>query len=125
MNGGQKSSDKGSEKSSDKILAEIVKNRDISAKELATILGLTPRAVEKQISQLKVSGRIKRVGGRKIGHWEIVVAIPPCPVVLFSVQYSRAYWSYNGIVVVKINVLNSGHLGLPIETRGTFDPATA
>jgi ATP-dependent DNA helicase RecG len=66
------SSEKSSEKSSDKILAEIRKNDKVSAKELAEILQLSSRAIEKQIASLKSTGILKRVGGRKLGHWEIV-----------------------------------------------------
>ena len=61
-----------SDKSSDKILAEIRKNNNISAKKLGEILGLTPRAVEKQIAYLKSIDSIKRVGSRKLGHWEVL-----------------------------------------------------
>ena len=53
-------------------MAEIRKNGNISAKQLAGILGVSPRAIEKQIANLRSSGVLKRVGGRKMGQWEII-----------------------------------------------------
>ena len=44
----------------------------ISAREIAEALGLTSRAVEKQIAALKAAGRLRRVGPAKGGHWEVV-----------------------------------------------------
>jgi predicted HTH transcriptional regulator len=35
-------------------------------------LKLTDRAIKKQIEKLKASGRIKRVGPDKGGHWEVI-----------------------------------------------------
>jgi len=43
-----------------------------SAREIAEVLGLTPRAVEKQIAALKVAGRLERVGPPRGGHWEVL-----------------------------------------------------
>lgn len=48
----------GSEKSSEKILALVKANPNLAAGEVADILGITPRAVEKQISKLRDEGRI-------------------------------------------------------------------
>ncbi|MCK5242186.1 HTH domain-containing protein [bacterium] len=39
--------------------------------EISEILKITERAVEKQIKALRQSGRLKRVGARKGGHWEV------------------------------------------------------
>jgi len=44
----------------------------LSAKEIGVRLDLTPRAIEKQIAALKKSGKIKRVGPAKGGHWEVM-----------------------------------------------------
>ncbi|PJE58151.1 MAG: transcriptional regulator [Candidatus Portnoybacteria bacterium CG10_big_fil_rev_8_21_14_0_10_36_7] len=60
----------GSEKSSEKILALIKENKSISAREMAQIIGISQRAVEKQLAILRKEKRIKRVGGAKGGHWE-------------------------------------------------------
>ena len=65
-------SEKSSEKSSEKILALLEARNTASAREIAVILGLTPRAVEKHIAALKTAGRLKRVGPAKGGRWEVV-----------------------------------------------------
>ncbi len=61
---------KGSEKSSEKILDLIKENKSISAREMAEIIGISSRAVEKQLALLREKGSIKRVGGAKGGYWE-------------------------------------------------------
>ena len=61
-----------SEKSSEKIVELIRKNREISALTIAENIGITQRAVEKQISKLKDEGKLRRVGPAKGGYWEIV-----------------------------------------------------
>lgn len=65
-------SEKSSEKSSEKIL-QLLKNLPVlSAREVADRLGLSPRAVEKQIAKLRKEGRIRRVGPAKGGHWQVL-----------------------------------------------------
>jgi ATP-dependent DNA helicase RecG len=70
--GSESGSEKGSEKSSEKILALLKASPELAARELAGTLGITPRAVEKQIARLRVEGRIRRVGADRGGHWEVV-----------------------------------------------------
>lgn len=60
-----------SEKSSEKILAILRVQKMASAREIAKVLGLTPRAVEKQIAVLRATGRLRRVGPAKGGYWEV------------------------------------------------------
>ncbi len=62
----------GSEKSSEQILDLIRNNKKISAREIATIIGISSRAVEKNIAVLRKNGILKRIGPAKGGHWEIV-----------------------------------------------------
>ena len=69
--GSEKSSEIGSEKSSEKILAIIRENPAISAKELAGMIGISSRAIEKHLSGLKHKGLLKRIGSDKGGHWEL------------------------------------------------------
>ncbi len=45
----------------------------ISAEELASSIGISSRAVEKQLAVLKKNGLLKRVGPAKGGHWEVVI----------------------------------------------------
>lgn len=70
--GSVKMAEKSSEKSSEKILEAIRGNRQISAREIGEIVGISPRAVEKLISKLKREGHLNRVGPDKGGYWEIV-----------------------------------------------------
>ncbi|MDD2698217.1 MAG: Fic family protein [Arcobacteraceae bacterium] len=72
-----KSSVKNSVKSSvnteDKILKLLKENSKITINELAHILNLTTRAIEKSIAKLKVENKLLRVGSARKGHWEIII----------------------------------------------------
>lgn len=68
----QKSSVKRSVKRSVKILEAIREDNTVTAVELSQNLGLTLRAVEKQLAKLKLNGVLRRVGPDKGGYWEIV-----------------------------------------------------
>jgi ATP-dependent DNA helicase RecG len=70
--GSEISSEKGSEISSEKILRFIKKDKQASAREIAEALGVSSRAVEKQIAKLKKTGYLKRIGSPKSGEWEII-----------------------------------------------------
>ena len=59
------------EKTSDKILSMIKVNPQITMKEIAHTLSMSERGVEEQIKAMRGKS-IKRVGGRKNGHWEII-----------------------------------------------------
>ena len=63
---------KSSQRSSQKIIDLISGNRNITIEELATELGISGRAVKKQLAKLKREGAICRVGPDKGGHWEVV-----------------------------------------------------
>ena len=52
-------------------MAIITEDPHVSARKIAEQLDLTPRAVEKQIAQLKAAGRLKRIGSARGGHWEV------------------------------------------------------
>ena len=62
----------GSEKSSEKILRQLLAEPTLSAKALAEKLRVSSRAVEKQIELLKKAGSLRRVGPAKGGHWEVI-----------------------------------------------------
>ena len=64
-------SDKSAVLTSDKILKEIKKNPKITGNQIASVIGITQRAVEKQLASLKEQGKIGRVGSKKAGHWEV------------------------------------------------------
>ncbi|MBO4546177.1 MAG: winged helix-turn-helix transcriptional regulator, partial [Treponema sp.] len=50
----------------------IKSNPQISRKQLCDELGINPSAVQKHIEKLKEQDAIRRVGGAKGGHWEII-----------------------------------------------------
>lgn len=63
--------DDGSEKSSENILEIMIKNPTVTISELADTIGISTRAVEKQIAKLKDAGSLKRVGPDHGGHWKV------------------------------------------------------
>ncbi|MBR4114480.1 MAG: HTH domain-containing protein [Bacteroidales bacterium] len=69
--GSQKSSQKGSQKSSQKILALLLKDSQITTQEIANELGISRRAVAKQITNLRKKGLISRIGSDKGGYWQV------------------------------------------------------
>ena len=60
------------DKSSEIILELLRENSKLSAKKLSEKIGITSRAVEKQLASLVEKGFIKREGSPKGGHWEIL-----------------------------------------------------
>lgn len=67
-------SGKSSGESSGKIIQAIQENGQITIPELAQAIGISTRAVEKQIARLRDSSLIRRVGHAKGGYWEITPA---------------------------------------------------
>lgn len=65
--------EKSSEKTSEIILSMLKENPKLSAKKLSEKIGITSRAVEKQLANLVQKGLIKRIGSPKGGHWEILI----------------------------------------------------
>ena len=66
-----KSSVKSSVNTEDKILEHLKQNPKTTIKELATLLNLTTRAIEKQLANLKYENTIVRIGSARKGHWEV------------------------------------------------------
>ena len=60
------------EKTRDIILRQIRNNSNITMSELAPAVGISSKAVEKQIARMKKDGILVRIGPDKGGHWEIV-----------------------------------------------------
>jgi len=58
-------------KTATNILSAIRKNRMITIPELANLVGITSRSVERNLRKLQTDGALRRVGGRKVGHWEV------------------------------------------------------
>ena len=58
--------------SAEKIAAYLRTTPTASAHELSIVVNLTVRAVEKNLRALRESGRLRRVGPDKGGHWEVI-----------------------------------------------------
>jgi len=58
-------------KTEDKILGRIRQDNAVTTERLGESLGISKRAVLKQIDKLKKSGRLRRMGPAKGGHWEV------------------------------------------------------
>lgn len=59
-------------KASGKILAACQKKPSTTIPELAKLIGITERSVQRNIQKLQQEGLLRRVGGRKEGHWEVL-----------------------------------------------------
>ena len=59
-------------KSREKILSLLRAYSEYSAKKLSGEIGVTQKAIEKQLAKLKAEGRIKRNGPDKGGSWEVI-----------------------------------------------------
>jgi Fic family protein len=66
-----KGSVKGSVNTEEKILLHLRENPTATIKALSEVLGLSTRAIEKQIAKLKTEGRLQRIGSARKGHWEV------------------------------------------------------
>ena len=60
------------QKTTQKILELMRHTPTISTGEIAEVCGLTRDGVNYNIRKLKTKGIIRREGGRKGGHWEVV-----------------------------------------------------
>lgn len=61
----------GENRTKNKIIVAIQENPKTSAKSMAKQLGITTRAVEKNLSSLKADGIIERIGPAKGGYWVV------------------------------------------------------
>lgn len=67
-----KSSPEGSSKTEDRIINLMRQDATVCAESLGEALGISKRAVLKQIAKLKSHGRLKRVGPAKGGYWKVI-----------------------------------------------------
>ena len=58
-------------KSREIILNMLSKDGSLSAASLARRIGISPKAVEKHLANLKAAGLLRRIGPDKGGHWEV------------------------------------------------------
>ncbi len=64
-------SDKTSGKTPDKIIDQVRLDSHITISQLAAIIGVTGRSIERNIQKLQKHGQLKRIGGKKGGHWQV------------------------------------------------------
>ena len=63
---------KTSGRTSGKILAALARDVNLTIPELASLIGVTERSIERNIKKLQEQCRLRRVGPAKGGHWEII-----------------------------------------------------
>jgi ATP-dependent DNA helicase RecG len=68
----EETSEKVSGKTSEKIITLLKEDNKRTAKELSEIIGVSDRAIEKQIAKLQQQGNLTRVGSDKAGHWKVM-----------------------------------------------------
>ncbi len=54
------------------ILETCREKSSITIPQLAELIGITERSVQRNIQKLQAGGMLRRVGGRKEGHWEVL-----------------------------------------------------
>ena len=59
-------------KSREKIAELLRGHPEYSARQLAEIIGITEKGVEKQLARLKAEGRLRRDGPDKGGKWRVL-----------------------------------------------------
>ena len=68
----QKTTQKSTQKTSRKIILAILNNPNITRRELAEMIGITPDGAKKALEGLKRDGLVRRIGPDKGGHWEVL-----------------------------------------------------
>ena len=63
---------KTSGKTSGKILAAVRQTPHVTIPDLAALIGVTERSVERNLQKLQNEGLLRRIGPAKGGHWEIL-----------------------------------------------------
>ena len=56
----------------DHVLSILKTNPRATLDQVANVVGLSVRGVEQAIKRLKKAKRIKKVGGKRFGHWEVI-----------------------------------------------------
>jgi ATP-dependent DNA helicase RecG len=65
-------SPKTSGKTSGRILAALNEDRYLTIPDLASMIGVTERSIERNIQKLQEQNRLRRIGPAKGGYWEVV-----------------------------------------------------
>ena len=67
-----KTTEKTTEKTPEKILETLRRNPDATTQMLAEQVGITVDGVYWHMKKLKAQGKIRRIGGDRGGHWEVL-----------------------------------------------------
>ena len=54
------------------ILDICRKKPSVTIRELALLIGIAERSVQRNIQKLRQDGLLRRIGGRKEGRWEVL-----------------------------------------------------
>ena len=68
----QETSGKTSGKTARSMIAMIAKNGGVTIPEMAAVLGITERSVERNLKNLRTDGLVRRIGFAKGGYWEVI-----------------------------------------------------
>jgi len=68
----QKTTENATEKTTEKILEALRRNPDATTQMLAEQFGITADGVYWHVKKLKTQGKIRRIGGDRGGHWEVL-----------------------------------------------------
>ncbi|OYT11336.1 MAG: hypothetical protein B6I18_04595 [Bacteroidetes bacterium 4572_112] len=63
---------KTSEKTSEKILSLLKENSNITISQMAEVIGVSSRSIERNVKKLKSERKLKRIGPDKGGYWEVL-----------------------------------------------------
>ena len=64
-------SENGSVKTADKLLTLLKGQPHLTQEGMARAMGISRQAIQKHLTRFKASGRLRRVGPDKGGHWEV------------------------------------------------------
>ena len=67
-----KSVDWSVDRTCDHVLSVLKTNPRATLDQVANVVGLSVRGVEQAIKRLKKAKRIRKVGGKRFGHWEVI-----------------------------------------------------
>ena len=67
-----KSVDWSVDKTCDQVLSILKTNPRATLDQVANVVGLSVRGIEQAIKRLKKAKRIRKVGGKRFGHWEVL-----------------------------------------------------
>lgn len=54
------------------MVSEKIEKAEITIRELASIVGVSDRSIERNLRNLQKGNLLKRIGGDKGGRWEVV-----------------------------------------------------